>query len=69
MSYKRKKIIQALEARGFTNITLYYWVKDGWYMQCDQANHVCIGQNWRHCIRECKEGITDQYLKPRRSNF
>ena len=68
MTYRRKKIIESLKKRGFTGnkepFALYYWVHDGWYLHCDQVSHVNIGQNYHHVIRNCEDGINDQFLKP-----
>lgn len=69
MSRNKEKIIQALKKRGFTDneisFKLFYWVKDGWYLHCDQVSHVCIGYNVADVIRQTENGTNDQFLKPR----
>jgi hypothetical protein len=48
----RDKITKRLIEMGFTEIKLFYWSKDGWYLHCEEAKHFWIGQNWQHVIRQ-----------------
>lgn len=66
MSNKKIKIIEALKSRGFTGndveFDLFYWANDGWYLHCDQVQHVCIGYNYNHVLESTLKGENDQYL-------
>ncbi len=63
MSYKRKKVIEALRERGFTGeIEIYVYRKDGWYLHCDQCSHKYIGQNYWDCLERTRDGTNDQFL-------
>lgn len=68
MSRNKTKIVEALKARGFTDknepFQLFYWAKDGWYLHCDQCNHVWVGFNTPDVIREIKKGIHDVWINP-----